>query len=59
MLPGPGGAGVRVTGRGEVRAEGAKKWGAGIRVTGQGWVRAEGAGSEVGAEGAGLEEFDA
>ena len=53
------GDGVRVTGRGEVGAEGARQWGAGVRVTGQGWVGAEGSGPEVGAEDAGLEGSDA
>ena len=53
-MAGPGGARVRVTGRGEVGAEGAGPWGAGFRVTGRGRVGAERAGPEVGAEDAGL-----
>ena len=53
-MAGPGGAGVRVTGRGEVGAEGAGPWGDGVRVTGRGRVRAERTGPEVGAEDAGL-----
>ena len=53
-MAGQGGAGVRVTRRGEVGAKGAGPWGAGVRVTGQGRVGAERAGPEVGAEDAGL-----
>ena len=54
VWPGQGGGGVRVTGRGEVRAEGAGPWGDGFIVTGRGRAGAESAGPEVRTEDAGL-----